>query len=457
MLKQPRVVIVGAGFGGLQVAQSLAGVNAEILLIDRNNYHTFVPLLYQVATAQIAPTWIAYPVRTKFRRFSARTLQSTPNVRFLMAEVTQINWSDRLVETDRTTVSYDYLVLATGSQTQFAGVPGAEDYALPLRSLDDAIAIRNRLLSCFEQAVQETDPVRRQQLLTFVIVGGGATGVEMAGALVELIQGAIQKDYPELKNWQSPDRVSFARIVLLQSGNDLLTEFPSTLRHYAYKQLQRLGVEVVLQTRVQAVTSTGVQLQNGDTIDAATVMWTAGQAAAVPGLSEPVTIATKQKLRVQPTLQLLEREEVYAIGDVAYMEQHSKPLAGVAPEALQQGVAVARNIRRQLQGKSPKPFQYFNKGRLAIIGCYSGVGQVGRVKLKGFLPWLLWLGVHWVYLPGFRNRLLILLTWLQGYLGSDRLVRIISPTRHYQSSSVYWPFPSHSKPPSRQSKNFLEE
>lgn len=414
MPKNSRVVIVGAGFGGLQAAQSLANSGAEVLLIDRNNYHTFVPLLYQVATAQLEPELIAYPVRTIVRR--------TRNLRFLRAEVERIDFAQQVVETNKAVIPYDFLVLATGSQTQFLGVLGASKQALSMRTLEEAVGLRNHIFSCLEQAAREPDLQRRQQLLTFVIVGGGPTGVEMTGALVEMLRGRLRQDYPTLDLRQ-------AKLILVQSSDRLLADLPKKLGRYTCKRLRQLGVEVYLQTRVSQVTPDAVYLQSDRAIPAATVICTAGLEATAPETPQELSRATKRKLVVRPTLQLLERPEVYAIGDLAYFEKNGKSLTGVAPEALQQGVAVARNIKRQLQGKDPKPFNYFNKGRLAIIGCYSGVGKIGGFAFSGFLAWLMWLGVHLVYLPGFRSRLLVLLTWFHAYLLGDRAVRLILPSQ----------------------------
>ncbi|TVP58512.1 MAG: NAD(P)/FAD-dependent oxidoreductase [Nodularia sp. (in: Bacteria)] len=419
-MQTPRIVIVGAGFGGLQTAQSLANSGADVCLIDRHNYHTFVPLLYQVATSQLEPEYIAYPIRTIVRRFSSKRHQHKPKTRFLLAEVQRIDFSAQIVETDRCAIAYDFLVLATGSKTQYLGVTGASEYAFPMRTLEEAVRLRHRILTCLELASQESDPALRQQLLTFTIVGGGATGVEMAGALSEMLRGKLRRDYPTLDLQQ-------IRLIVVQSGDRLLSELPKKLGVYTYKKLHQLGVEIYLQTRVSQVTKESVHLQNDEVIPTATVIWTAGLEANSPETSEEISTAKKEKFLVHPTLQLLEQPNVYAIGDLAYFEQNGKPLAGVAPEALQQGVAVARNIQQQLRGKSPKPFSYFNKGRLAIIGCYSGVGKIGNFAFTGFLAWLMWLGVHWVYLPGYRSRLLVLLTWLYTYLLGDRAVRLILP------------------------------
>lgn len=414
MTNPSKVVIVGAGFGGMQAAQSLRGSRADVLLIDQNSYNTFVPLLYQVATAQIAPEMIAYPVRT--------VLRGRQSARFMRSEVRRVDFGAQVVETEDGVVSYDYLVLAMGSRPQFLGVEGAAEYAFPLVSLENAIALRNHLFECFEQASRTKNEQRRRALLTFVIVGGGPTGVEMAGALVEMVR-SLQRDYPALNLRES-------QIVLVQSGDRLLANLPERLGRYTARKLSRLGVKIVFNTKVSRVTAQSVTFEDGRSESsfvqmAKTVVWGAGlEAANFDGL-DAVETARKEKLKVRPTLQLCSYDNVYAIGDLAYVEQNGKPLSGVAPEALQQGVSVARNIGRQLRGRVPKEFGYFNKGRLAIIGGYGGVGKIGPVLLVGFLPWLMWLGVHGVYLPGFRNRLLVLLSWVQSYALGDRAVRLI--------------------------------
>ncbi len=415
------IVVIGAGFGSLQAAKSLARSGKEVLLIDRNNYHTFVPLLYQVATGQLEPEHIAYPVRTILRR--------SRRCHFLMAEVEEIDFSEQVIRTDKLDIQYDYLVLATGSQTQYLEVLGAAEFALPMRTLAEAVTLRNRIFSCFEAAARLEAP-SRQPLLTFAIIGGGATGVEIVGAFVELLRSRFRREYPSLNMRE-------VKLILLQSGDRLLPEFPPKLGRVAQKYLQKLGVDVRLQTRVKEISATGVCLTDGQTISTATVIWAAGLEAAVPNSSEELLKATKGKLRVNLTLQSLNYPNVYAIGDAAYVEKLAKPLSGVAPVALQQGVAVARNLTRQLRGQKLKPFRYFNKGRLAIVGCYSGVGLIGKWKLTGFLAWIMWLGVHLVYLPGLRNQLVVLLTWLQTYLLGDRPVRLIlSPYRHLLETKV---------------------
>ena len=409
MKPYPRVVIVGAGFGGLQTAQSLAEKEVEVLLIDRHNYHTFIPLLYQVATAQLAPEQVAVPIRTLLRKAN--------NLHFLQAEVQQIDFAAKEIKTDRNTLIYDYLVLATGSKSNFFDVRGAEKYAFQLKNLHQAIKLRNHLLRCFEQASLVSDDTHREQLLTIAIVGGGATGVELAGSLVELITNSLQRDFQQL----NPQEV---KLLLLQKSDRLFTEFPRSLGNYTAKKLRRLGVKVLLDSRVTAVSTDGLELDDGTFLAAATVIWAVGVSGAIPKCFPFPSTGKQRKVKVSPTLQLADYPEVFAIGDLAHIPSH-KSLSGVAPEALQQGVYVAKAIIKQLQGKQIKPFSYFNKGRLAIIGCYSGIGQIAGVNLRGFLPWLFWLTVHVIYFPDWRNRLMIILTWLHNYLIGDRPVRLI--------------------------------
>lgn len=408
-MKRPQVVVVGAGFGGMQAAQSLAGSEANVLLIDRNNYNTFVPLLYQVAFAQLEPGLIAYPVRSLFRR--------RDHVRFLVSSVNQIDLEQRQIQTDQEAISYDYLVIATGSQTRVSNLPGVAENTWMMRSLAEAIALRDHILTCFEQAAHEPDAFKRQQLLSFVIVGGGATGVEVAGALVELVRCLLKRDYRMLRR-------SEVQIVMLQASDRLLPDLPPTLGEYTRKKLRQLGVEVYLGAKVSQVEAQAVYLDNRQSIATETVIWTAGLEAALPEMLGSIEQTSRRKVSVLPTLQLANHPEVYAIGDAA--EVKDAALTGVAPEALQQGVAVARNIRCQLKGRAPKPFNYFNKGRLAIIGCYSGVGKIAGIPFGGFLAWFMWLAVHLVYLPGFRNRLFVFLSWLQAFILGDRPARAIT-------------------------------
>lgn len=450
MQKRPQVVVIGAGFGGMQTAQSLSKSDTDVLLIDQNNHHTFIPLLYQVAAAQIEPEFVAYPVRTMLNR-------GTSNIRFLMARVTHIDAERQIIEVENSALSsltpthsqpphlssrhlgtghssvghseigylksgysritYDYLVLATGSHVKYLGVPGARDYAFPMKTLTDAIAIRNHLLCQLEKAAHSNAALEQQRLLTIAIVGGGATGVEIAGTLIEM-KHSLQKDYPDLD-------LKAMRIVLVQSGGRLLPDLPHRLGRYAAWKLRQMGVSVSLQTKVTRILPDKLEFQDGSSLAVGTVVWAVGLEAERPPMNAELEQTDKNKVRVRSTLQLRNYYNIYAIGDLAYVEIKGKPLVGVAPEALQQGVAIARNIKRQIQGKAPRPFRYLNKGRLAIIGCYSGVGKIGPFFLTGFLPWLMWLIVHLIYLPGFRNRWMVLMSWLYGYGTGRRPVRLI--------------------------------
>ena len=417
---KPRIVVIGAGFAGLRAIRKLAGIHAEVILIDRNNYHTFIPLLYQVATGFIAPEIITYPLR--------KYLRSLKNARFIQAEVRRIDLTSRLLylssvesattstieQTEAIDLPYDYLVIATGSKTKFLGVEGAAEYSLPMRTLEDAVRIRDRLISNFERATVCNDLDLKRQLLTIVIVGGGPTGVELAGAIIELVKGTLNRDYRNI----SPQEV---KIILIHSGDKLLGYFPSHLSDYTSKQLRRRGIKVHLNSRVSKVTPQGVELEDGTTLETATVIWTAGVEADYPTAGGKIPTASKEKIQVNGALQLPDYPEVYAVGDVALIKQDGEPLLGIAPEALQQGGTVAKNLRRQLKGLSPKPFDYFNKGTAAIIARNSGVALLlGRIPLGGFLAWLLWLGIHVYYLPGIANRFTVLGSWLRDYLTRER-------------------------------------
>ena len=410
--QRAKIVVVGAGFAGLRAVKSLSQVDAEVLLIDAHNYHTFIPLLYQVATGFIEPELIAYPLR--------RVVRGYRNTNFLLAQVTGIDFVNQRVVTDSQTIAYDYLVIATGSKTNFLGVSGAPQHTFPLRTLEDAISLRNQIIRCFEQAAKAVDDVQLQaQLMRFVIVGGGATGVEMAGALQELIHNCLVKDYPQL----DPNQV---QIILLQSGTSLLSVYPKRLRQYTLRQLRDRGIKVHFNSRVSATSVDGVCLEDNSTIAAATIIWTAGIEANIPTTDGDLTTVNKNKIEVLPTLQLPEYPQVYAVGDVAYIKQDGEPLLSIAPEALQQGSAIANNLKRQLRGRSPQAFNYFNKGSAAIIARNAGVAYLfGKVPLQGFFGWLLWLGIHAYYLPGLSNRGKLLVAWLKDYLWRDRSVRQI--------------------------------
>lgn len=389
----PRVVVLGAGFGGLRVAHGLAGAEADVLVLDRHNYHCFQPLLYQVATAGLEPEEIAHPLREMFRNL--------PNVRFRMASVERIDLEGRQVLTDSGAIPYDYLVIAAGSQTNYFGMDDLAGKSFALKELNGAVELRNQLLSCFERATDESDPARRAALLTFVVAGGGPTGVEFAGALAELIRLVLVHDYPGLDVKQS-------RVILVEAGPAILPPFDVSLQKAAIRSLRQKGVDVRVHAPVKGYDGEVVLLGDGTTIPTHTLVWAAGVRASGLAASLGLPLARGGRVPVQPTLQLAEHPEVFLIGDLAYLEQEGKPLPQVAPVAIQMGELAAANIRRKLTGRPLESFHYVDKGSMATIGRNAAVAQIGRVRLTGFAAWVTWLFVHLLQLVGFRNRLLVL-------------------------------------------------
>ena len=411
--RPPRVVIGGAGFGGLNAARTLAGKGVNVLVLDRNNYHGFWPLLYQVATAGLEPESIAYPVRAIFRKH--------PNIHFQMAEVHSVDLERRVVHTRNGAYTYDYLILAAGSANNYFGNTELARHTFGLKDIDEAEHIRNHLLTAFELALKEPDPARRRELMTFAIVGGGPTGVEMAGAISELVYHVLRKDYPELD-------VTQTRIVLIEAGDSLLAAFPEGLRNSAKRQLERMHVEVRLNAPVQSVENGLVTFKDGSTLRAALVIWAAGVRASslTDGLGVP--LGKQARIRVQPALNLPDHPEVFAVGDMAYLEGYrdGQPFPMVAQVAIQQGKHAARNILADVQGKPMTPFRYFDQGTMATIGRRFAVFDAFGIQLSGFIAWLGWLLVHIVYLIGFRNRLIVLANWVVNYFTFDRGVRLIT-------------------------------
>jgi NADH:ubiquinone reductase (H+-translocating) len=413
----PRVVVVGAGFGGLSVARNLAGSEVNIVVLDRSNYHGFWPLLYQVATAGLEPESIAHPVRSILRKHR--------NVDFQMAEVTGIDFDNRLVYTDGEPVAYDYLVLAAGSAANYFGNDALAEQTYSLKDIDEAVRLRNRILSAFEHAVREKDAQRRNAMLTFVIVGGGPTGVELSGAFAELIREVLRKDYPMLD-------VSEAHILLVEAMSTILMTFPESLREEAKHQLEKMGVEVKLNTALESVNNGRVKFKDGTEIEAETVVWTAGVRGALLGDDLGIPLARGARVPVEPTLTLPSRPEVFVIGDMASLTnpKTNQPYPMVAQVAIQEGKRAARNLLAQVRRESMLPFQYFDKGNMATIGRKSAVLDVFGMQLTGFLAWIAWLIVHITFLIGSRSRLVVLTNWAYNYFTYDRATRLISkPTR----------------------------
>jgi NADH dehydrogenase len=342
-------------------------------------------------------------------------------VRFRQTEVTKIDFTQRQVITRAGALSYDYLVIAAGSATNFFGMDSVRQHSYDLKQLNDAVALRNHILTMFERAAQESDADKRKALLTFVIVGGGPTGVEFAGALSELVRHVLRLDYPEL-------RVAEVRIILAEAAPSLLLAMPEPLQRYTQRRLQNMGVEVMLNTSVTGAAEGIVQLKDGATIAAHTLFWSAGVRVAplADTFDANVPRARGGRIVVQPELNLAAQPEVFVIGDLAYLEQDGKPLPLMAPVAMQQGTYVGQLIARRERGQPIKPFRYVDKGAMATIGRGAAVAQTFGLKLSGFIAWVAWLGLHLLYLIGFRNRLVVLLNWAYDYFLFERQIRLIT-------------------------------
>jgi NADH:ubiquinone reductase (H+-translocating) len=407
---RPRVVIVGGGFGGLWAARALADVPVEVLVVDRNNYHTFLPLLYQVAAAELEPSQIGYPIRT--------ILRGVHNADFVMGEVTAVDPEARQVQTKAALIDYDYLILATGSIPQFFGIPGAEAHTFPMKTMEDGIRLRNHILRVFEEAERETDPVRRRRLLTFVTIGGGPSGVEFAGALAELIHGPLAKDYPTID-------LNEVRVVLVEAASNLLNTMPERLGRYTAELLESKQVEVRLASIVSEVTRHAVYLRDGSEIFTETAVWTAGVGGQNIAQRSGLPTRRNGTVEVEPTLQIPGYPNVYVIGDLAAFKTADGYLPMVAPVAMQQGAHTAQNIGRQIKGEALRPFTYTDKGSMAVIGRNAAVANIAGRAFTGFLAWLIWIVVHVAQLIGFRNRIMVLINWAWNYILYERVVRLI--------------------------------
>ena len=411
-----RIVIVGVGFGGLSAARQLGGKGFDVLLIDRRNYHLFQPLLYQVATASLEQESIAHTIRAIVRGWRG--------IHFRLGEVSGVDLGRRQVLIGVEAIDYDYLILAPGSVTNFFGLESIRKYSYDLKQLGDAVTLRNQVLRVCERASHEPAPEARRALLTFVVVGGGPTGVEFSGALAELIRHVLSKDYPEL-------RPSEIHVLLLEAADRLLLTFPENLSRYALKRLEQLGVEVKLKAMVSGAEDDQVILKDGTTIATRTLFWAAGVKAAP--LAEALAGPHERggRIPVQPDLSLESHPEVFVIGDAAYLKQDNQPLPMLAPVAMQQGSYAARVIvKRERSAASPsEPFRYRDKGIMSVIGRGSAVAVTFGIKLTGFLAWLVWLGLHLFYLIGFRNRIFVMINWAYDYLLFERQVRLITENR----------------------------
>jgi NADH dehydrogenase len=405
----PRVVIVGGGFGGLTAAQALAGAPAVVTLIDRRNHHVFQPLLYQVATAGLSATDIAAPLRHILRRAS--------NITVLLGDAVRIDAPGRKVVLADGEVPYDFLILATGATHSYFGHDEWALHAPGLKTLEDALFIRRRTLLAFERAEREADPARRRGLLTFVVIGGGPTGVELAGTLVEIARHTLRREFRRMDPAE-------ARVVLLEGLDRILPAYPSDLSAKARRQLEDLGAEVRTGARVTGVDADGVWL-GAERLEAGTVLWAAGVAASPLGRSLGAPLDRAGRVKVEPDLTVPGHPELFVIGDLAALEQDGQPVPGVAPAAMQMGRHAARNVLRAARGEPRQPFRYVDKGSLATIGRSAAVALLGRVKLSGFPAWAAWLGIHIFFLIGFRNRFVVLMEWALAYMTHQRNARLI--------------------------------
>jgi NADH:ubiquinone reductase (H+-translocating) len=406
-----RVAILGGGFGGLNAAQALRRAPVQVTLIDRRNHHLFQPLLYQVATAALNPSDIAIPIR--------RVLRRQDNAEVILGEAMAIDVPGRRVLLRDGAVPYDFLVIATGATHAYFGHPDWEKDAPGLKTLEDAIAIRRRVLVAYEAAEREDDPVRREEWLTFVVVGGGPTGVELAGALAEIARHVLARDFRRIDS-------RTARVVLIEAGPTILPAYVPELSEKAAARLRRMGCEVLVGSAVTQVDAAGV-VAGGRRIRSRCVLWAAGVAPSPIARSLGVPLDRAGRVKVERDLSIPGAPEVFVIGDLAASDdEQGRPIPGLAQPAIQGGRHAARQILRTLRGEAREPFHYFDKGTLATIGRNAAVAQIGRIRSEGFFAWLLWLLVHIVMLIGFRNRVLVLAQWAWTYLRYERGARLIT-------------------------------
>jgi NADH dehydrogenase len=417
-VRKPHVVIVGAGFGGLEAAKKLGDEPVRVTVLDRTNHHLFQPLLYQIATAALSPADIAAPVRGILSKFS--------NIEVLLGEVKSVNVAAKTLNIGDQEIAYDYLILATGSRHSYFGHDEWEKLAPGLKSLEDAVEIRRRLLLAFEYAEKVTDPAAKAAAMTFVIIGGGPTGVELAGAIAEIARYTLAKDFRHIDP-------SNARVILVEGDQRVLSGFPEDLSASAMKQLKDLGVEV--RTGIHAKNLTEAGLEVGDEfIPCRVKIWAAGNAASFVGKTMGVPVDKVGRVIVNEDLTIPGHPEVQVIGDLAnFTHQTGKPLPGVSPVAMQQGRHAAHNILAMIDGRKPQRFRYWDKGSMATIGRNKAVADLNFLHLSGLPAWLVWLFIHVIFLVGFRNRLAVLMQWAWAYFTFNKGARLI--TRNFQAET----------------------
>ncbi|WP_420402219.1 NAD(P)/FAD-dependent oxidoreductase [Flagellimonas sp.] len=409
----PRIIIIGGGFGGIALAKKLAKKDVQVVLLDKHNYHNFQPLLYQVSTGGLEPDSIAYPIR--------KVLQGYPNFYFRLAEVVQIDIENRRIHTNIGPIHYDYLVVATGSETNFFGNKNIEEKAMAMKTIPQSLNLRSLILENFEQALLTDDLHERDALMNFVIVGGGPTGVELAGALAEIKKGILPKDYPDLDTRR-------AQINLVQGGNRILPAMSEIASQKAEKFLEKLGVNVWKNIRVTDYDGNFITTNTDTTFEAATLVWAAGvKAVSIKGLDAKELLSRGNRLVVNEFNQVLGHNEIFAIGDVAHMETEAFPNGHpmMAQPAIQQGQNLGVNLIRLLENKPMKPFTYKDKGSMATVGRNKAVADLKRFKFQGVFAWFVWMFVHLFFLIGFRNRVVVFINWVYNYIRFDREARLI--------------------------------
>ncbi len=409
----PRIVIVGGGFGGIALARALKGKEMQVVLLDKNNYHTFQPLLYQVSTGGLEPDSIAYPLR--------KVLQGYPDFFFRLTEVLQVLPKSKLVRTDIGDLGYDYLVIGTGSETNFFGNVEIEKNSMGMKSIPQSLDLRSLILENFEQALLTDNLHERDALMNFVIVGGGPTGVELAGALAEIKKGILPKDYPDLDTRK-------AQINLIQSGDRILKEMSEKASQKAEDFLENLGVQVWKDTRVTSYDGKTVRTKTDLVFEAATMVWAAGvKAVSIQGLDAKDLLMPGNRMKVNEFNQITGYENIFAIGDAAFMLSEDTPegYPMVAQPAIQQGQQLGKNLVRLLKNQPMKPFAYIDKGSMATVGRNKAVVDLKHYKFQGVFAWFVWMFVHLFFLIGFRNRMVVFVNWVYNYVRFDREARLI--------------------------------
>jgi NADH dehydrogenase len=410
--KFPTVVIIGGGFGGIQVAKQLADKPVDVILLDKHNYHTFQPLLYQVATGGLEAESIGFSLRKNF--------EGQKNLRFRIAEVSKIDTESNIVHTDIGPIPYDYLVIATGSTTNFFGNKDIEKYAMPMKSIPEALNLRYMVLQNLEEAILKPSKEERAPYLSFVLVGAGPTGVELAGALAELRNHVLNKDYPELAKEEM-------KVYLVDFLPKVLGPFSDEGSKAAQGFLTKMGVEVLLNVKVESYNGEEIKFEGGKSIRTKNVIWSAGVAGVVPDGVSKEAIERGNRVKVDNVCRMVGSSNIFAIGDVAAMitEETPKGHPGVAQVAIQMGQLTGKNINRIIHGEQPEPFKYFDKGSLATIGRNKAIADLGKIRFQGFFAWLIWMFVHLISLMGGRNRVIVFINWVASYVNNNGGSRLI--------------------------------